>query len=508
MDKNHVLSLLILFVFIPKLSFGELPCGEARIISGASCKTLRVEFNLSRCGGKPKGLASVICDDNQARAQWQLEDHLYVIPLRELSAGVWAPVGSVRQYPKSWNPDLGKNAHIKFRVSPVPSKPEEWPSVFELGGHFRFRAEENRKNDFLSERGFSSLRLRLGFLLRPHESTSFFLEPQANHIFGNLLLQPATASVNAPVATSGVNQDPILGFHQAFAEFRGTPQWRFLVGRQMLAYGDEVLVGASDWDNPGRSFDGIRSRFEWGLSWWDLFSTKLWESQSQTNGAGDRDFHGTYISWTHPNQEIELQPYFFWLRDHRSSFQQLFTTGIHTRFRLVELELKGEMAGQWGQSAGQQAWIQLQSKRFTSWSFQISADGFWASQEFNPLFPSVHTWLGWADIFGRRNLSGLGGNWTFQIPQGPEFNLRVLHFLRTHTSAPVYGADGSTLIQQVSSGKQSLGTEWDIICQFNWLATVDVQAAASLFFPSEELKSVTLNRDWLGRLELSIATRF
>lgn len=485
----------------------EKSCGEAKIISGSSCSTLKVRFNLEECGRSKNADALIECETDRASALVLDEEHTYHIPLREIAPGVWTLVGTIREYPKKWRPDIYGRLPIVFRSNRVQESSNNWPSIFEVSGQFRFRAEENRKNDFLSSRGFSSLRARAGLFFHPNEKVQFLIQPQACQLFGEPIFQAGTSNLNVSVGTSGVNRDPQLSFHQAYGEIRPFPIWRLILGRQTLSFGEEVLVGAADWENPGRSFDGVRSRLEWEKNAFDLFSTKLWDSNTQNSAKGDQEFHGAYFSWAQLNQNLTLQPYLFWLRDHRSSLKQLFTSGFHFKWHLDELDLNAEASGQWGNTSGQQIWAELKSKEFAFLGTRLGLDGFWSSPDFNPLFPSTHKWLGWADVLGRRNLAGLGFQIDLVSIGNSELKLRGLHFLKANTDLPAYQVDGTTPVNNASEKNQTLGSELDIALKNSIMPSVELMAAASIFWPSGSLKATVVD-PWLGRFEVSLVSNF
>ena len=506
----NLLMRMWLFFFLTSFSFSSLaerPCGEARILSGNDCPSLRVQFNLSGCATSSSEEVRITCQKGRADAILTTEKNTFHIPLRELSPGVWTTIGSLREYPKNWQPPKEAKT-VVFQRTASPVVDGNSSALIDLGGSFRFRTEQNQKTDFTTERGFSSTRLRADLFFYPTDSVMFLMQPQANHILGKPLLSTATSGTNVSVATSGSNLDPELSFHQAYSRIRITPHWSILLGRQIFSYGDEVLVGASDWDNPGRSFDGIRSRLEWNSGWWDVFTSKLWDSSSQAIPNGDKDFHGTYAEWRTENNTFALQPYLFWLRDHRGTLSDLYTFGLHIWKSFPGLEIKAEASGQWGSSSGQQAWAQIKSDTFTQLGAQVSVDAFWASAEFNPLFPSVHQWLGWTDALSRKNLAGIGLGATFQPLSPIEFTLRGLHFLRTNTETPAYKSDGSTQLTSSSSDtEQTVGSEVDAILRSPLLNSVDFVAAASLFFPGNYLRS-TYSDNSIMRLEASLQMRF
>lgn len=503
------------FLFIglfPHWATAERACGEARIVSGASCSTLSLRFDLSSCGVPTAEGIQIICHPGRADAILKREKNTYHIPLRELAPGVWTTVGTLREYPQNWQPPKDPKNFISVRpapsVRPIPLVEDSAPQLLEVGGQFRIRTEQSDRIDFDTNRGFSSLRLRGDFYFHPSESVIFLLEPQANHVFGEPLLRTVTPSANANVATSGANQDPILSFHQAYVQLRLLPLWQITAGRQLFSYGDEVLVGLSDWENPGRSFDGIRSRLDFSFGFWDVFTTKIWDASTQTVPSRDKDFHGTVSEWRSDGSSLILQPYFFWLRDHRAQIYELFSLGLHTRKQLGNFRVAFEGTGQWGDSSGAQVWAEVQTQPFSAYEAFVGLDAFYSSPDFNSLFPSVHKWLGWADVLGRRNLSGAGGRIGFRPTSLLECEVRGLHFIRTHTDFPGYKRDGLTpLTGNTDLADAHLGSELDAIIKVQLLGGVDLVSAASLFFAAQPLRD-SYGESPVARFELSVSGSF
>jgi hypothetical protein len=92
------------------------------------------------------------------------------------------------------------------------------------------------------------------------------------------------------------------------ASFRG--------GRQELAFGDERLIGNSNWTNTARSFDAVRGTLRSGRYHVDLFAARVVRQQ---DGEFDwstpgNNLYGAYggIEKLVPNATVE--PYFFWRR--------------------------------------------------------------------------------------------------------------------------------------------------------------------------------------------------
>src|SRR5882762_9046582 len=103
-----------------------------------------------------------------------------------------------------------------------------------------------------------------------------------------------------------------MDLHQAFVRI-GNPQlFPFIakIGRQELSYGDERLIGISDWTNVRRTFDAAKLRYEVEGFWIDAFVSHpviVWNDHF--NESDDQDwFSGVYASTTKliPWQESEV----------------------------------------------------------------------------------------------------------------------------------------------------------------------------------------------------------
>jgi len=475
-------------------------CGEAKIVSGSHCSNLQVQFFLGKCGGPIRQKGQVVCVRGGAEARIIAADKLFSIPLREVAPGVWVLLGNVNEAPA---PKVMSIKQEKTTEKEAVNNRE----LLKILGDFRVRTEQNRFNDLSLDRAFNSLRLRPGFRLEASDNASFFFQPQANLFFGEPQWISVTETTNVKVAASGANRDPNVTIHQAFGDFKVAPNWRWILGRQVFSYGEEVLVGPSDWENPGTSFDGLRSRFEWQKSFLDIFTTKLWDSNIHSNHLGDRDFHGMYFLWAPPDQGYSFEPYVFWLEDRRSNPVQVLSSGIFMKIQLNELELKSEVTGQWGDRTGQQGWLSLVAPPLFNRTIRIGVDGFWSTAQFHPLFPSNHKWLGWSDVLGRRNLSGLGWEGKYQVQSQIEMMARGLYFLRTDNERPAYQWDGLTPVNLPASSNPHLGFEADFGLKVGIFEGTHAVVSGALFFPSASFKT-QIDRDWIGRFEAAVESRF
>ncbi len=95
---------------------------------------------------------------------------------------------------------------------------------------------------------FTSMRVRLGLLARVDSSLSVFVQGQDVRLWGE--------ETNTLSDFRADNID----VHQAWLRYRhpGAPWLVSTVGRQEMSFGGQRLIGAVDWTQQGRAFDGVR----------------------------------------------------------------------------------------------------------------------------------------------------------------------------------------------------------------------------------------------------------
>jgi hypothetical protein len=80
--------------------------------------------------------------------------------------------------------------------------------------------------------------------------------------------------------------------HQAWAELRCPLGLALRAGRQEVAFDNERLIGAVDWSDPGRSFDGVRASLRRSSVELDLLWAKLGEKNAYVKDAAGKAVRG------------------------------------------------------------------------------------------------------------------------------------------------------------------------------------------------------------------------
>lgn len=354
-------------------------------------------------------------------------------------------------------------------------------SEMKISGSARVRSEFRRNDDFASPVGDTKAsigsRFRLGFSFEPREDLGVFIQPQFSKTWG--LVDAAGA------ATSGAANDTELDAHQAYIRVTPWENVDFTIGRQELTYGDELVIGKLDWSNVGRSFDAVRARFGRGSGWADVFGAKLTESNAAAGGVGDKDLVGVYSSWDLGEWAREADLYVLYMSDETGvADPNLAAGGLRLKSKPSDFDYRAEITVEDGiEYQGDFEWgYEFSSER----KLRLAVEYFRASADYNQLFPTAHKWLGIADFFSRRNISGfrLGGS----ADLGGGFGLLAdgHYSLRTDTARPAFRYSGAPY---GSAGTAApIASELDLILSYKANDNLGLALGGSVVLPGIYLK--------------------
>lgn len=107
-------------------------------------------------------------------------------------------------------------------------------------------------------------------------------------------------ALGLPLRDVASNMRDSFDLRQGYVNFHYKSKLEFIAGRQELKFGDERVIGISDWTQTSRTWDGFNLRLNSGKAKLDLFSTSVVQihpTSLDTHGAG-LTFHGAVGSVT------------------------------------------------------------------------------------------------------------------------------------------------------------------------------------------------------------------
>ncbi len=358
------------------------------------------------------------------------------------------------------------------------------PRWLKLGGQFRLRAEGRRDfrlqgldDNYL----LSRLRVRMG--VRPTSWLELTLEGQdARVASSDLGLSKLEDPLDVKQAHIVVNMDRLL----------------IQVGRQVLTYGTDRLVGASNWSNTSRSFDGVRMQLALAGGRLDFFASSV--VQVDPNRWNERkkgeNLYGAYTMWPNLFEKGNLDVYFLAKTVEEATdpvgnqgSAKVYTTGARlvnrsNRVSGWEFDLSLEAARQWGSlvSHDLSAWagyvIVGMSPQEWPLGPRFSAEFSYASGDkrqspetigtFDQLYPTNHSKYGIVDMVGWRNIQDLRLGVELDLIRGLKVSFDYHSFWLASAFDHLYASSGSIVVQTPNGGvaDRHVGQETDIIALF------------------------------------------
>ncbi|HEU5181111.1 MAG TPA: alginate export family protein [Candidatus Polarisedimenticolia bacterium] len=395
---------------------------------------------------------------------------------------------------------------------------EKKPVQWKISGEARVRPEWRDNQDLIDDADDRMsqvfMRLRIGVEALIQDNFRVFVQAQDSRVWGE---EASTAS-----------NEKNLDIHQGYLEAKnlGVKGLSFSVGRQEWFYGEHRLIGNYNWNNVGRSFDGIRVR--WGSErftadgLWAEISNRV--SAGATNGS---DLFGVYTQ-TRPRPGGEYEGYALGFSDRIEVAGETGILGpskvyalggrVKDRFGgfdfVVEAVLeRGEFHGDdldANAAATQIGWTWGSSKKlraFAGYDYatgdQDNTDG--EQNQFFNFFPTNHPLYGYIDYEGWRNIDSPYAGISFG--HGKHFYLAKAHRFRLESRfGPWQDASGNVLgFDPTGASGDDVGDEVDLLYRYDWLEKAKVEIGVSRFMPGRFAESTRGDdaSDW-GYVQLTL----
>jgi hypothetical protein len=390
------------------------------------------------------------------------------------------------------------------------------PLWVRFGGEYRTRVESADGIGYTTANDTYLLsRLRFNVKIQPAKWITFFGETQDSHVFFNQHVPEALPYQNS------------WDIRQAYVQFgKSTEGWADLVvGRQELAFGDERVIGPSEWVNAGRTFDAVRLDVHQAGYKVSLFASSV---VIGVDGAMDHhlqgnNLYGIYGTLKDAIPGAALEPYVLWrIAPANAGLPETANRG-HLNETTVGVRLAGtlpaafdyeiEMDRQTG-SLGPNSirawagyWSLGRTFRGVAASPRLFVESNYASGTRNPsghtwgtfdeLYPSNHDKLTFADLFGRKNIQQvragveqtIGKNWKIRQTY-EDLWLATVHDV-------LYASSGAiSLPANPNATSRHIGQEVDISAQYRLNKGITAGFGFARLFTGRFPKTVSPGKDY------------
>jgi len=398
---------------------------------------------------------------------------------------------------------------------PMDKLDESLPRWLHIGGEYRARLEGPMGIGFTGTNDFYLLdRFRLKLVIQPRDWLKFYGEVQDARIF-----------FNHHVANANPFEDSWT-LWQGYAQVgSSTSGWvDALAGRQVLLFGDERVIGPSNWLNVGRTFDVARVDLHHPGYEVAIFASSVVPGSNSFlhRAIPGNNFYGVYGSFKNIVPRATFEPYVLWRlapgnfglpetvgRGHLNEV----TMGLHLKGTLpAEFDYDTEFDGQTGSlgvsSIGAWAGYASVGKKFPDVvaAPRVYLEGNYASGTKNPaghdwntfdqLYPSNHDKYGFTDEVGRRNL--------VQFRIGVEENVTKKWILKqafagfwlATSNDNFYASSGAISVLAHPGASRHIGNEVDLVAEYKLNKGLNFGFGYARLFAGQFLKTTTQGHDY------------
>jgi hypothetical protein len=339
----------------------------------------------------------------------------------------------------------------------------------------------NSNTDFNT---FGEMRTRVGVKFTPNSDITAFVQAQDSRMFG---FEPGTISNTANV-----------DIHQAYFQVNNLFDLpvNLKAGRMEASYGTQRIMSKNNWNNIGRSFDGVTLQIDFCTpckTTLDLFAFRVNET-GLVDDSADQNVMGAFADLKFIEGH-KFQPFIIYYSSSSASYPfNAFAAGAYLIGSMDGFSHQAEFISQFGDERedGPQSLSAFFAGYNATYNFggnvkpSLSAGIDYYSgdddltdnkyKEFSRWFGAGHAYLGYMDYFPK-NTFGVG-LMDMHVKAGlqPVDKLKLLAAVHLFNSAEDY-----TLANNTTSNK--FGTEVDLILTYDYNDYLDFQIGGGLFLP-------------------------
>jgi alginate export protein len=397
---------------------------------------------------------------------------------------------------------------------PIARLNESLPTWLRIGGEYRNRLEGPIGVGYAGTRDFYLLqRLRVLVTIQPTPWLLFQGQVQDARIFFNHHIPDAN-----PYRDTWT-------LWEAYAQVGSSTGWVDAAGgRQVLRFGDERIIGPSDWLNVGRTFDAARVDLHHPGYIVSVFASSVVPGDgSYLHGTlPGNNLYAVYGSFQNIVPKAGFEPYVLWRvapansglpeevgRGHLNEV----TIGLHWKGTLPgDFDYDAEFDGQTGSLGAYSidAWAGYAGAGKTFHNLRsaprIFLESNYASGTKNPagrewntfdqIYPSNHDKYGFADQFGRRNLVQFRAGIEEEPIKKWKLKQAFENFWLATSHDNFYAGSGAIAVAAQPGASSHIGNELDLVAEYQLNEGLNFGFGYARLFAGEFLKTTTRGNDY------------
>ncbi|MBN8554109.1 MAG: alginate export family protein [Deltaproteobacteria bacterium] len=322
-------------------------------------------------------------------------------------------------------------------------------------------------------------RVRMNMDLAPSSSVKVRITPQFTH-------QWAANANDGNTARAGT-----FTTHEAWMAWMPNNMVSLTIGRQILSYGSELIVGANDWGTFGNAFDAVKARFHHNMGTSDFFFAKTVENSA--GNTPDNDFWGLYNTLKVGNQFVSTADvYAFWndQRNHGATRSRIATLGVRAMGAQNGFDYDAELAYQAGKANSiDKKGLMIDGDVSTKFMnrHRVGLGFGYANTEWTEQFPTRHGKMGDADVIARNNVMNLAimTNWMWNDQWTAKVN--GYWFMRASTGSNNTPNTAAGYTMMTGNSDRNLGMEADLVVSYKADKALGFDLGYAMFKPMSAL---------------------
>jgi hypothetical protein len=396
--------------------------------------------------------------------------------------------------------------------SPASEVNRALPRWLIFGGEYRARFEGYSGGNFKpdSTDAYWLSRVRLNMTIRPVSWMTIYAEGQDARAIGKQPGQPPFENT--------------WDIRQGFVDLGNADRSLFAVriGRQEINFGDQRLVGSTNWSNTARTFDAVRAISNIALSRaairLDLFASSVVNAVNDTwdHHQDGNNFNGAHAEITKLLPGASIEPFLYWKLQRGLKNEAGVVANLNEKVFGVrwvgklppgfdyQLEVAKEVGSLGSDSV--QAWaghwvvgrtiasIRLAPRVWAEYNYATgdanSKDGIRGT--FDHLYPTSHDKYGLSDQVGWKNMRDLRTGVETRLRKNLTTTLEYNDWHLASAFDALYNTSGTALARSATgTAGTHIGQEVDVVG--NWTVSNSLQVSTGIghLFPGEFLKKTT-----------------